>query len=306
MVKGRFAALFLGDSVVWGQGLREEDKFSTWVVQWLNEFHPDLHAFKNVKAHSGAIIGSADDDAEGPGWNGEVPHSFPSIHRQVAAYDDSDPQDVDLIVVNGGLNDVNCRTIFNPKTAPDKLREKISDASETRMTALLLAIGAKFPNPKTKVLVAGYYPIVSHDSRPAGVIPMMTALGAATPGPTGWNPWRTIVENSLLFEAHSGECMQQSVATANIEFPGRFIWVKPAILPINSAFAPLPWIYGVRLPHIAPEDDIAKDRELMCKIQPDGDLRALCLRASVGHPNRWGAKAYFNAIYPILQKEYGF
>ena len=90
MVHGRFHVLFLGDSIVWGQGLREEDKFSTRVIQWLNEYHPDLRAFKTVKAHSGAIIGAADGVQEDPiaGWPGEVPNAQPTIHQQLAMFDD--------------------------------------------------------------------------------------------------------------------------------------------------------------------------------------------------------------------------
>ena len=101
------------------------------------------------------------------------------------------------------------------------------------------------------------------------------------------------------------ELIEQAVAASNAAHPGRFIWVKPGIKPDNSAFAPHPWVFGVKLPHVAAEDDLAADRRAQCMVQPDPDRRAYCLRASAGHPNRWGARAYFNAIYPVLQREYG-
>ena len=304
MVQGRFLALFFGDSIVWGQGLREEDKFSTWVVKWLNEFHPDVRAFKSVKAHSGAIIG-AGDVADDPGWHGEVPSPYPTIQHQVATYSEADPGDVDLIVIDGGINDVGIPAIFNPRTTRDDLRSHIRYACGTLMPHLLLAVAAKFQNPRTRILVLGYYPIVSNLSRPVGVIPMMTAFGVPIKGPAGWNPWRTVVDKAQLFESYSDELIEQSIARANGAHPGRFVWMKPAIKPENAAFAPQPWVFGVQLPQVAAEDDLAADRRVQCLVQPDVDQRSYCYRASAGHPNRWGARAYFNAIYPVLQREYG-
>ena len=304
MVQGRFQTLFFGDSIVWGQGLREEDKFSTWVVQWLNEYHPELRAFKTVKAHSGAIIGAGDTDVD-PQWPGEVPSYYPTIPQQVASYSDTDPEDVDLIVIGGGINDVNIRSIFNPRTTHDDLRSKIRYACGTLLKDLLLTAAAKFQNPRTRILVLGYYPVLSGESKPVGVIPMMSAMGIPTVGPDGWNPWRTVVGNALLFESYTDEWIQRSISEANAMNPGRFVWVKPRILAENAAFAPQPWVFGVRLPQMTAEDDVVDARRLQCMIQPDPDQRALCFRASAGHPNRWGARAYFNAIYQVIQREYG-
>lgn len=305
MVQGRFLALFFGDSIVWGQGLREEDKFSTAIVQWLNEYHPNLRAFKSVKAHSGAIIGTPDlqDDQ---GWHGEVPSPYPAIQHQMVSYADCEPADVDLVVLNGGINDVGIRTVFNPRTTPADLRSYIRYAFGTLMPALLEVAAARFPHPNTKILVLGYYPVVSYASRTAGILPMISAFGVPTTGPAGWNPWRSVVDNALLFEAESDVLIEQAVARANAAHPGRFVWVKPGIKPENSAFAPQPWVFGVRLPKGSAEDDMATGRRQLCAVQTDGNKRAFCYRASVGHPNRWGARAYFNAIYPVLQGEYGF
>jgi lysophospholipase L1-like esterase len=309
MVQGRFQVLFLGDSVVWGQGLREEDKFSTAVIHWINEYHKELRAFKIVKAHSGAIIGTAGDAApEGlEDWPAEVPSREPSIHCQMESFAaEHDPAEVDLVIIDGGINDVGIRTIFNPRTTTADLQSLIRYACGTSMTALLLAAATRFPNPKTKILVLGYYPILSEYSRVAGIAPMMTAFGVYTGGlPAGWNPWRTVVDHTLLWKSDSDELIQQSIATASAVHPGRFVWVEPGIQAANSAFAPRPWIYGVKLPNISPEDDVAETRKVQCLIQTDPDRRRFCIRASAGHPNRWGARAYFNAIYPVLQREYG-
>jgi lysophospholipase L1-like esterase len=302
MVQGRFQALFLGDSIVWGQGLREEHKFSTWIVQWLNEHHPDLRAFKTVKAHSGAIIGSAG-DAAGDGdlsdrvSPGEIPSPYPTIHRQAASFSDNDPNDVDLIVLDGGINDVGIRVIFSTRTLQADLRSLIRYACGTSMTALLLAVAARFPNPKTKILVLGYYPILSSESHLPGIT---TSSSSAR-----WNPWRRVVDNALLWKTYSDELIQQSIVNASVVHPGRFLWIEPGIQAENSAFAPRPWVFGVALPHISPEDDLAAIRRAQSALEPAPDGRVLSARASAGHPNRWGARAYFNAIYPVLQREYG-
>jgi hypothetical protein len=113
------------------------------------------------------------------------------------------------------------------------------------------------------------------------------------------------VANTLLFESYSDQLIEAAIASANAEYAGRFAWVKPGIGPENAAFAPKPWVFGVQIPKISAQDDVAADRRLQCTVQPDVDERAFGFRASAGHPNRWGARAYFNAIYPVIQREYG-
>ena len=303
MVQGRFLALFFGDSIAWGQGLREEDKFSTALIQWINEFHPDLRAFKLVKARSGAVIGTRD-LVEDPGWHPEIPSPCPAIQHQIDSYHDCDPGDADLVVLSGGINDVGTRSIFNPRVSPADLQSHIRYAFGTLMPGLLELTAQRFSNPKTKILVLGYYPIVSGESRPAGILPMMSAYGVSTMGPASWNPWRTVVNKALLFESESDRLIQQAIA--NSASPDRFVWVKSGIQAENAAFAPKPWVFGIRLPHLTPEDDLGDERRTLCQVQPDRDKRVFGYRASIGHPNRWGARAYFNAIYPVLQREYGF
>src|SRR5688500_464062 len=53
--------LVLGDSIMWGQGLREEEKFSSRVKCWLQE-KTNREVKVHVEAHSGAVI-SAESEA---------------------------------------------------------------------------------------------------------------------------------------------------------------------------------------------------------------------------------------------------
>ena len=50
--------LVLGDSIMWGQGLRDEEKFSSRVKCWLQE-KTNREVKLHVEAHSGAVISGA-------------------------------------------------------------------------------------------------------------------------------------------------------------------------------------------------------------------------------------------------------
>ena len=75
----------LGDSIMWGQGLNETNKFSTLVRNRLATYlrgqgiGVDLRSY----AHSGAEIRPEEGDSLEPLW-GEVPTAAPSIQRQLA------------------------------------------------------------------------------------------------------------------------------------------------------------------------------------------------------------------------------
>ena len=303
MPQRRFQALFLGDSVVWGQGLREEDKFSTSIVEWIHQWHPHRGAHKIVKAHSGAIVGDGGGDEEDPKWHPEVPQALPSIHRQCTDYCDSDPSEVDLVVINGGINDVGVRSIFTPSTTREDLRSHMRYTFLTLFPDLLVNVARKFSNPAARILVLGYYPILSEASSIAGVGPMASAYGVGAGNFVGWNPWRMVVTNAQVFHTYSDELIKQAIGKAGE--PNRFVFVKPEFAPENAAFAGKPWVFGIRLPHLTPEDDVAEERQAASLVHTDLGKREISARASIGHPNRWGARAYFNAIYPVLQREYG-
>src|SRR5207302_8604326 len=51
--------LVLGDSISWGQGLKDEHKASSLVKSWLEQ-QTGRQVRQMIQAHSGAIIGSAD------------------------------------------------------------------------------------------------------------------------------------------------------------------------------------------------------------------------------------------------------
>src|SRR5258706_14553536 len=75
--------LVIDDSVMWGQGLREDEKFSSRVKCWLQE-KTEREGKVHMEAHSGAIIsGSASAQPAFTSINGEGNMTSPTINDQL-------------------------------------------------------------------------------------------------------------------------------------------------------------------------------------------------------------------------------
>ena len=88
-----FNLLVLGDSIAWGQGLRDDHK-AWYLVKTLLETSAGRKVRARVEAHSGAVIGSPGDSAGNPipPLDGEVNRRFPSVNHQTGnAWAYSDP-----------------------------------------------------------------------------------------------------------------------------------------------------------------------------------------------------------------------
>src|SRR6266404_6423100 len=75
--------LVLGDSIMWGQGLKPEQKFSWRVKCWLQE-KTGREVKQTVFAHSGALISA--DPASAPKFksnDGEVNLPYPTVNEEV-------------------------------------------------------------------------------------------------------------------------------------------------------------------------------------------------------------------------------
>ena len=114
----------LGDSVAWGQGLAPAQKFANRVASAVSAT-TRLGVYTDVLAHSGAILGLTPLDTTSlPALTGEVPTSYPTIAQQVALFTDP-PSQVSTILVNGGLNDLDIRTVLNPTTSTDEITTRL-------------------------------------------------------------------------------------------------------------------------------------------------------------------------------------
>jgi lysophospholipase L1-like esterase len=187
--KRPFRMLVLGDSVTWGQGLSDEHKFSYLVRQWIceqrnNRSCPDKEDVQiHVEAHSGAVIAQPEKDSQKKEedrftrnvapvrYPGEVNNEYPTVWGQVDLArryysDNSIPlEEVDLILVNGGINDMGAPRILAPKVL-GFLAGNINDFAkkycEDDMKLLLDKVANTFPN--ARIVVPGYFPLVSLDT----------------------------------------------------------------------------------------------------------------------------------------------
>ena len=116
-----FGIVVIGDSIAWGSGLEQKDKYYYKVANWLQK-RLKRHVEVMVLAHTGATL-SKPKDGENSGHkfvNPELSSWDPTLLEQVGNI--SNPENVDLILLSAGINDVNVTTILNPMTRPDEIR----------------------------------------------------------------------------------------------------------------------------------------------------------------------------------------
>jgi lysophospholipase L1-like esterase len=154
--------LVLGDSIMWGQGLRPQEKFSTRVSCWLQE-KINRPVSLRVEAHSGAVISNLSAPArQFPTSDGEVNQSTPTINEEldhaVEFYRGINNTPA-LIFLNGCINDVGVKTILDASTSLETIRARAQQSCGQDMNLLLRRVRTSFP--RSQILVTGYYPIVS-------------------------------------------------------------------------------------------------------------------------------------------------
>lgn len=288
-----FRIVTIGDSVIWGQGLLPEEKFSTLVQKAI----PGA-ALENL-AHSGAIIGAG--GATGTPQVGEVPASRLSIIEQCDAFTNS-PETVDLVLMNGGINDVGVATILNPFITG--LDARVAHACHDGMLALLQKVTAKFSKNTCKILVTGYFPILSAKSDPLGVTKLLSLFGIAVPAflDRDLDFINPILNRCAQFFNDSTEQLQKAIADSG---DPRVIFVPSSFTDDNSVFVPgTSLLWGLDLgDDLAPEDPVAAQRHPLCDLaHPPIEVlqREQCYRASAGHPNVQGAVQYSQQLLKEL------
>lgn len=189
-----------GDSVMWGQGLTNPDKFKTLIAQALSVQLKKTAGITYDGSRSGAaILGSASGRAdfvdtypelfpngtglnafkansasdgvgkdETPAWGlyGEVPSTYPTISAQVDLLSAADGRNIDYVLMDGGINDAGPEDIVNPQVHDGAYIENydgvISDIAYTRVLELLTRVRSKCPN--AVIFYFGFYPVMSYDS----------------------------------------------------------------------------------------------------------------------------------------------
>jgi lysophospholipase L1-like esterase len=292
----------LGDSVTWGQGLETAEKFYSLVKVALTG--SDCSESCTLLAHSGATIGAGVETTQAP-IDGEVPTSYPTILQQCAAFTDS-PETVDLVILNGGINDVDFRTIINPFTDKSDLEDLIKQYCFVDMKSLLENVVSKFTKPTAKIVVTGYFPILSNQSHPLFIEAFLAMAGVSMPPFVSILDalvFGKIVAHCELFYEESSRLTQKAIRQVNRSPEGakRVLFAQPPFTAANSALAPDAWLWGVNL-DLSAQDPMKDARHASCDMfETDAIQRLTCYRASVGHPNLIGAQKYADAILAALQ-----
>jgi lysophospholipase L1-like esterase len=296
-----FRIVAIGDSIVWGQGLLPSEKFVTLVQQALLPTHAGGVTVES-SAHSGAVIGAF--GVSGTPEVGEVPASRLSIIEQCDGFTNS-PDTVDLVILDGGINDVGVANILNPFALIPPLPARVARSCHDGMLVLLRKVAAKFSKPTCRILVTGYYPILSALSDPLGVMKLLSLYGIAVP--SFINRDRDIIDPVLArceaFFNQSTQGLQRAVADTG---DARVRFIPTGFTDANAVFVRgTSLLWGLDLDdNLGPQDPVAAVRHPLCDIAHPGPLEILhreqCYRASAGHPNVDGAIQFARQILTAL------
>ncbi|HCX30867.1 MAG TPA: hypothetical protein DHU55_14040 [Blastocatellia bacterium] len=223
---GPLQMLVLGDSIMWGQGLKPEQK--TWwrVKCWLQE-KTGRQVRERIEAHSGAhITGPASETFRFKSNDGEVNLPFPTINEQLddaVGFYGPDRSKVNLILVDGCVNDVDVSNLLNAAAVPEGLQEQITTHCGESMHKLLQRVTASFPN--AYVVVTGYYRIVSSGTADNAFIRLLAKeLNNQRPGArhmTDKEMRSRLITLSDLWYKTSTASLSDAVSKANTELGER-------------------------------------------------------------------------------------
>ncbi len=332
-----FNFLVVGDSLVWGQGLNEEDKFYFLTKTWLKEeiFGGNRQVNLKVKAHSGARISLHDYESEAlknAGKDGtkfyypEINVSFPSIRTQVdiARKNYENPQSVNLIMLSGGVADITVTEILNPFKSNEKLQKDIVKYCDTGMFELLKHTAQVFPN--AVIAVVGYYPIITSHTPMKKIVNDILEVYNSPPWlkPLINTPLKRqlfriyrkkMINRSRVWYERSTFELQKAVEKLNSNFDNqRAIFIESPFSEEHGYGAKDTLLWNVGK-NGKGADDLYAERKIECKETLDQlrektqlKLRTrVCELASIGHPNVEGAKAIAetirNSLKPILLAE---
>ena len=235
----------------------------------------------------------------------------------------ANPADVDLVIVDGCVNDVGVALVLNPATSNNEIVARSKTFCDSGMFALLGVVHSVFP--QARIVVTGYFPIVSPSSDLTAVSVLLLSSGAiaATAAPLLGIPLDPVtgliagavtstvlrdilVSHSDTFFTVSGAHLLTAVNNFNARFGSFASFAHIPYLHQNAYAAPDSWLWLVPT-DLFPKDEVFKQRGALCQndsmllktVSSQSDLtvaRAKCIEASMGHPNVKGAQAYTDAI----------
>ncbi|MFS8085048.1 MAG: hypothetical protein ACMG6H_05410 [Acidobacteriota bacterium] len=331
--------LVLGDSISWGQGLKDEHKAWHQTKTWLKEA-TGRDVRERIDAHSGAVIGTYEKTPRtnfSARQDGEVNRAVPTVNEQIdeALKSYTDPAQVDLVLVDGCINDIDARRLLNAVNTPDEIHRAAEAKCGGLVETLLIRITSSFPS--AHVIVTGYYPIVSAETTYDF---FMRVLAKMLYTPAAGSPRMNDKELRARLIAISAEWYQASnhwlaVATGKVDAQlaangsrRRVVFAPVSFLPEHSFRARESRLWGFDASFLRKvlavltlgkvglrtNDERRNQRDASCKEifrpaagETKDDKRSresrlmLCRIAAIGHPNRKGAVMYAEAIKGQLQ-----
>ena len=291
MADPRIRVAVLGDSAMWGQGLRHADKFAVLAAHRIAEAQAAVPVIAPFTARSGAKLLAGQKRGEvatltlpsGAKWSewqgdrtdfydlfpalfqsdeqaiaffngadeevardvyGEVPLVFPTISYQIARESDALGASVDLLIIDGSVNDIGLQEVLDPQSGPSlsNIDRAIERFAYRRAKDVLSAARAKFPN--AVIAVTGYYsPFTEETSRNR-----LEALLKYLSGRAGWLLWfndfltsgfsRLVLPLALLsalFGEDVGELADQAVERSRFAHTRGLFWLRKAVAELYES-----------------------------------------------------------------------
>jgi lysophospholipase L1-like esterase len=329
--------LVLGDSIMWGQGLKKEHKSWYHVKLWLEKATGRV-VIEKIDAHSGAVVELSSTSERLTATNPEVDVGLPTLNDELdnAERFYSDRSKIDVVLVSGCANDVGLQNLLNA-TATEQIDEITEAKCGPPMERLLRRITTSFP--VARVVVSGYYPFFSEKTRNDFVLKALVKrffkIIPGTPKLSSKEVLERLTANSNEWYRASNKALWEAVRRVNAGLEGepqRIMFAKVDFSPEHSFAAPQSHLWQFnRSPFrmlmvllsfgkimLPSNDDVRKQRSASCKdvfkrqenetpVQKKEreQRRLLCRYAALGHPNQKGALLYADAIMKLLKPTYG-
>ena len=328
--------LVLGDSIMWGQGLKDDEKFSSRVKCWLQE-KTNREVKLHVEAHSGAVIsGSALAQPTFTAGDGEVNLTSPTINDQLdhaIQFYKQNQATPSVILLNGCINDVGVKNLLAASTTLEDLRAQAKQNCGEKMQLLLGRVRNSFP--QSQVVVTGYYPIVSVQTADNAFLRLLVKkLNNQRPEARQMTDKemreRLIAISDEWYKASTANLVAAVMKTnsdtsspkvmfAEIQFGPEHVFAAPETLLWTflfastkaQGFAKVVVLLSFGTAAYKANDHVRESRIKSCEEvfkKPKGvkedkkqkedreDLFLVCRYASLGHPNNAGAMIYAAAI----------
>jgi hypothetical protein len=248
------------------------------------------------------VIGANDPTLESS-LDGEVPTSYPTILEQVQLYP-GDGDRVGLVLLNGGINDCNVRTILSPTATESELLKLASQHCNTDMAQLLGEILTTFP--LATVCVLGYYQLLSAESLADVDRALLDAalLAFGLPGgivaALGIDELDAIAARCAAWTAAANQQLALAASQVASVHSRRIVFVDPGFTAANAVLTPESLLFSLN-GDLSPQDSVAAARKGVCQSAGARTDEYICERASIGHPNSAGAAKIAGALLAALQ-----